>query len=103
MAGTYGAYKTDEGREREGVTLDLGEAGKFKLARAGGANTQFEKRLMAATKPYRRAIQTGNIEKKLADRLLAEAYRGDRPARLGRRHRRGREGSRSAVRTRSSC
>jgi hypothetical protein len=74
MASTYGAYKTDENRERTGVKLDLGEAGKFQIARAGGGNSNFEKRLQAVTKPYRRAIQTGNIDKKIADRLLAETY-----------------------------
>jgi hypothetical protein len=74
MAGTYAAYKTDEKREREGVLLDMGDAGKFRIARAGGANSNFQRRLMALSKPYRRAIQTGNIDPKIADRVLVEAY-----------------------------
>lgn len=74
MGSTYKAYKTDEAREKTGITLDLGEVGKFKLARAGGSNVQFQKRLMALSKPYRRAIQTGNIDPKVADALLAEAF-----------------------------
>ena len=74
MPNTYGQYKTDSTRERDGVVLDLGDVGKFKLARAGGANTQFQKRLMALSKPHRRAIQTGTIDPKTADRLLVETY-----------------------------
>lgn len=76
MAGksTYAAYKTDESRETKGVILDLGDAGKYRIARAGGANQKFQKRLAAITKPYRRAIQTGNIDEKLADSLMAKVY-----------------------------
>lgn len=74
MKGTYGAFKTDETREKDGVTLDMGEAGRFKVARAGGANATFTKRLAFLTKPHRRAIQTGSIDPKLADQILVTAY-----------------------------
>ena len=71
---TYSQFKTNASREREGITHDLGSAGKFRLARAGGANSAFEKRLMSLSKPYRRAIATGTIERGLADSLLATAF-----------------------------
>lgn len=71
---TYGAFKTNETREREGVTLDLGDAGKFRLARAGGGNAAFQKRLAAITKPHRRAIQTETISTAQAEALMAQVY-----------------------------
>lgn len=74
MAGTYKTYQTEEGLEKGGITLDLGEVGKFKLARAGGANSQFQKRMMVLTKPHRKSISAGIIDPKLADQLLAQAF-----------------------------
>lgn len=76
MAGksTYSAYKTDAARETKGVLLDLGDAGKFRIARAGGANATFQKRLAALTKPHRRAIQTGNVDEDVANRLMVQVY-----------------------------
>lgn len=71
---TYGSFKTDEKMEREGVWLDLGSAGKFKLARAGGANREYEKKLSAASKPHRRAIETGTIDPKVSISLLADVF-----------------------------
>lgn len=70
----YSAFKNDEARERTGVVIDLGETGKITVARAGGANARFEKRMVEITKPHRRSIQTGIIDKKTADGLLAQVY-----------------------------
>lgn len=59
--GTYAQFKNDEKYERDGVTLDLGDAGKFKIARAGGANKRFEKAFSKAMRPYRRRIETNTV------------------------------------------
>lgn len=70
----FNALKSDPQREVSGVTIDMGELGKFHVARAGGSNTAFEKALVAATKPYRRAMQIGTMDNKLANEILAKVY-----------------------------
>lgn len=72
--GTYDKFSTDQKLEKEGITLDLGEAGKFQLARAGGANKRFALRFQALTKPYRRAIQTESLDEETSNRILREVY-----------------------------
>lgn len=72
--GTYGAFKTNAELEKRGIRFDLGSAGKFDLARAGGANTAFAKRFEALTKPHRRAIQTGTLDEEVASGILAQVY-----------------------------
>lgn len=46
----------------------------FRVARAGGANTKFQRVLERKLKPYRRQIQAETMENELAERLLREAY-----------------------------
>lgn len=70
----FSKFKNDPNREQQGVTLDLGDGVKIQVARAGGANAAFERRLAAVTKPHRKLIQTGLIDKKLADELVAQVY-----------------------------
>lgn len=74
MAGTYAAFKNNETLETKGIILDLGEAGKFRIARAGGANQSFNKTVARLTKPIRRAIQTETIDQKTADKVMVDAY-----------------------------
>lgn len=71
---TYNVFQQDTELEREGLDLDLVEAGKFRVARAGGANKKFQKRFEAYTKPFRRAIQTGTMSNEVADEILAKVY-----------------------------
>lgn len=59
--GTYEQFKNDAKYEKDGITLDLGDAGKFKIARAGGANKNFEREFSKAMRPYRRRIETNNV------------------------------------------
>ena len=78
----YKLFKTDENLEAAGVHIEYGTAvrdGKevpvrIKIARAGGANTSFQKALEKATKPYRKALQTGLIDPKLADKIYKEVF-----------------------------
>lgn len=72
--GTYDVFKTDPELEKKGVWLDLGDAGKYLLARAGGSNKAFQKRFESLTKPYRRAIQTETMDNDVADKILVKIY-----------------------------
>lgn len=70
---TYQRFKTNPELEKNGIVLDLGEVGKFTIARAGGANQKFEKRMAALTKPHRRAIQAGTIDQQILSEITATA------------------------------
>lgn len=75
----YSQFKTDESLETEGVWIEYGETedGKpirIRIARAGGANQKFAKALEKATRPYKKAIQTGTLDNKTADRLYREVF-----------------------------
>lgn len=72
-------FKTNPNLEREGVLLEYGENSKGKpigirIARAGGANVQFQKRLDVLVKPYRRQIQTETIDSKQIEKLMRQVY-----------------------------
>lgn len=71
---TYTAFQTDERMEQTGILLDFGDAGKIKIARAGGANTAFNKKMMALAKPHRHAIQTGLLSGEKAEEMMLDAY-----------------------------
>ncbi len=75
----YKLFKTNENLETEGVWIEYGanekgEPVRIKIARAGGHNVEFAKALEKATRPYRRAIQTGTLDNKTADRLYKEVF-----------------------------
>jgi hypothetical protein len=69
----YDLFKTDKGLEREGVLVEYG-AFRVKIARTGGANKRYLKRLEAALKPYRRAIQTDTMSEELAGELMRRVF-----------------------------
>lgn len=75
----YNLFKTDENLEKDGIWIEYGEASngeptRIKIARAGGQNTAFTKALDKATKPYRKAIQTGMLDDKTADRIYKDVF-----------------------------
>lgn len=75
----YGLFKTDESLEVGGIFLEYGltDDGKpirIKVARAGGANKAFAKALEKATKPYRKALQSGMMSNEQADKLYREVF-----------------------------
>lgn len=72
--GTYSQYQTDPAVEKDGLILNLGEAGQFKIARAGGANKKFALKFKEVTAPYRRAIQTDSLDDETSQKLLRETY-----------------------------
>lgn len=73
--GTYKTFKTDENIEsQQGITLDYGAAGKFKIHRAGGANQKFKNYAQAQFKPYTRQIQQGTLDEKVATEINADIF-----------------------------
>lgn len=74
MAGTYDTFKADENLEKEGIELDYGDAGLFLIARAGGSNKDFARMMEKVFRPYRRQMDAGTMDEKVADKLLAEVF-----------------------------
>lgn len=69
----YDQFQTDGDAERTGIWLDYGTY-QIRIARAGGSNKKFAKRLDALTQPYRRAIATETMDPDLIRRIMCEAY-----------------------------
>lgn len=71
---TYRTFKTDSNLETNGITIDYGPAGKFRVARAGGGNKRFNKKFSQVTKPHRRAIAAGAMDDDMAEGLMMDAF-----------------------------
>lgn len=77
----YKTFQTDKELESRGVLVeygmdDNGNPIRFRVCRAGGANSPYAKKLEATYKPYRRALNTETMDEKLADKLLKEVFFG---------------------------
>jgi hypothetical protein len=75
----YTQFKSDSNLEKAGILLEYGfdKDGKpitIRIARAGGSNAAFTKRMEAKVKPYRRQIQTETIDTQVVEKLLREVY-----------------------------
>jgi len=75
----YKQFKTDKKLETEGVILEYGLNSKkqpmrIRVARAGGANVAFSKALERATRPHRKALQSGTMDNKLADSIYKDVF-----------------------------
>lgn len=75
----YSQFKTEDSLEKQGILLEYGttEDGKpicIRIARAGGANRAYEKRMEAEVKPYRRMIQNETIETSVVTRILRKVF-----------------------------
>lgn len=70
----YDTFKTDDNMETRGILLDYGDAGKIKIARAGGSNVRFQKALEAKTRPLRRQIDTETLSPEAGERVLVEVF-----------------------------
>lgn len=79
-ANIFDMFETNSDLEKNGVRLVYGTNSKgedmfITVARAGGANVQFQQVYEAITKPYRRQIDTGaKLPKELNDKLNRELY-----------------------------
>lgn len=79
MTSLYKQFTTDGELEKNGVLLEYGFNSKnlpitIRIARAGGANTQYAKRMEIKVKPFRRQIQTETIEKNQLDKLIRDVF-----------------------------
>lgn len=78
MNNLYAQFQTDPEIEKNGIELAYvigdGKAIIFKIARAGGGNTRYQKVLDVKTKPYRRQIQTEMIAPEQLDTIMREVY-----------------------------
>lgn len=57
MSSIYAMFSTDTKLEQLGVWLDYSGFGKFRVARAGGANKAFTRAIAQKMLPYRRMLQ----------------------------------------------
>lgn len=72
--GTYGHFKRNENKETGGVILDLGDSGKFNIARAGGSNKRYQQSLERGMRPYRKSFQQGTLSDEVASKVLLDAF-----------------------------
>lgn len=71
----YAAFQTSENSEKgEGIVLNYGDYGKFRIHRAGGANRRFGTLFQAKMKPYTRQLQTDTMDEDLAREISIEVY-----------------------------
>lgn len=75
----YSKFETDRSLEKQGIILDYGPNSKdqpiqIKIARAGGANDAYLKRMEAKAKPHRRQIQHETVERAVLESLVKEVY-----------------------------
>lgn len=71
--GMFKQFRTDTNLEKQGIWLDYGDF-RVRVARAGGANTMFNKSIEHKTKPYRRAIQAETFDRDRIQTLVREAF-----------------------------
>jgi hypothetical protein len=67
-------FETNPEHETKGIDIDYGDYGVFRIKRAGGANDEFSKVLEVKTRPYRRQIDMGTFDSKVAEKFLVEAF-----------------------------
>lgn len=75
----YKQFSMDQSLEKKGILLEYGENSDgtmiaLRIARAGGSNKRYERRLEKAFKPYRRQIQAGTADEKVLRRALIEVF-----------------------------
>lgn len=66
-------FKTDTKLEQKGIEIDYGTT-RFRIARAGGANTRFAAVLNERTRPYRRAIAADALPADQQRDILIDVY-----------------------------
>lgn len=75
----YTQFTTDQTLEKEGILLEYGTTAegkpiRIRIARAGGSNVQYMRRMDVLVKPYRRQIQTETIDPKQVEKLIRQVY-----------------------------
>ena len=77
-------FATNKKMEREGIFIDYGPnedmpgdpppSTRFKVARSGGSNVAYGKVLERITKPWKRALQNGQVSNERAKEMDREAF-----------------------------
>lgn len=70
---SYAAFKTDPEREKAGVVLNY-DTFRVTVARAGGANKNFQKIATAETKPFQRLIEMKALGDDKGHELMASIF-----------------------------
>lgn len=69
----YDMFESDAKAEKAGTWIGLGTM-RFKIARAGGANSDFIKLASQRFKPYQAAINADTMPKEIADDLVVGIF-----------------------------
>lgn len=72
--GTYSKFKTNISAETEGAWFDLGEAGRFKIARSGGNNREYLKIFNRRAKPHKQLIDAGKLGEDENTKFMTEVF-----------------------------
>ena len=70
----YELFETDETMEQQGIVVDFGPYGEFKVARASGSNIKYSETVKRYNKPYQKMLKRGTMPEKLARQVLAKVY-----------------------------
>jgi len=75
----YTNFKTDPKLEKDGIVLQYGENSEGKpieitIARAGGSNQNYLRRMEVKAKPFRRQIQNDTMDRKAMEAIIREVY-----------------------------
>ena len=75
----YKQFQTDRHLETDGVDVvygknSAGEPITFRIARSGGANTEYRRVLDLKTKPYRRQLQNGTVDVAILEDLVLQTF-----------------------------
>lgn len=77
--GLYKQFASDKQVEKDGVWLEYGmnshdQPIRIRVARAGGGNVRYTKAFEVHSKPFRRLIQTGNMDDESSRRMMTKVY-----------------------------
>lgn len=74
MKSVYSMFKTDKEAEKNGIIVDYGEMGRFKIARIGGANSAFARMMKAKIKRYKYQIDTDTLPEEVDAQISTEVF-----------------------------
>lgn len=70
----YKQFETDKDLETRGVVLNFSDGVSIRVARAGGSNDRYMRRMEVLTKPYRRQIESKTADNKVLEKIVLEVF-----------------------------
>lgn len=67
-------FGTNASLEVDGIWVDYGEHGRFRVARAGGKNKAFRNLMEKRLRPYRAAMSMGTMDDTVVERITRECF-----------------------------